>query len=137
MKFLVLHRYPIDLAIGTNPSFPFMLEYLNEKASEITLLSFKGNSKKDYPKIHFKELGFSFDRGNSFDKLTKSFLWLFLAPFVASRLAKKKNVDLIYCDDSIPYYPFFIKLLVGKKRKVCHAAWRFADGIFFCRPRFY
>ena len=118
MNVLVLHRYPIDLAIGTNPSFPYMFELLNEKVEEISFLSFKGNSKKKYQDITFEELNFSFDRSNSFDKTLKSFMWLILAPIAAWNLARKKDLQLIYCDDSFPFYPSIIKLLVGKKCKV-------------------
>lgn len=118
MKVLVLHRYPIDLVIGTNPSFPSMLELLNEKVDEIFFLSFKGNSRTDYPHISFEELCFSFDRSNPFDKTLKSFMWLVLAPIAAWKLARKKNLEFIYCDDSFPFYPSITKLLAGKRCKV-------------------
>ncbi len=136
MNILVLHRYPIDLAIGTNPSFPYMLERLYNFADDVTLISFKGNTKNKFPKIKFKELRFSFDRGNSIDKLFKSILWLFLSPLVARSVAKKNNIDLIYCDDSIPYYPYFIKILVGKKTKVVMRLGDLQTGYFFADQGF-
>lgn len=124
MKVLVLHRYPIDLVIGTNPSFPIMLELLNEKVDEIFFLSFKGNSKEVYPDITFEEVDFSFDRSNSFDKILKSFMWVILAPIATWKLAQRNKFRFIYCDDSFPFYPSIIKLLMKKR---CEVIMRLGD----------
>lgn len=108
-----------------------MMEFLSEKVDEIIFVSFKGNPKTEYPNITFEELSFSFDRGNPLDKLFKSILWLVFAPLSAKKISKKNNLNLIYCDDSIPFYPFFIKLLVRSKCKVIMRLGDLQTGYFF------
>ena len=45
-------------------------------------------------------------------------MWLILAPIATWNLAKRKKFELIYCDDSFPFYPSIIKFLVGGGCKV-------------------
>lgn len=114
----IFHRYPMDLVVGTNPAFPSMLRAIEEKLGTVFFVSFAGNDQARHPGICFRELGMRFNRGNPWDKLIKSLLWILLSPFLARRLVKRDGVRLIYCDDSIPFYAFLIKLFVGRRCKV-------------------
>lgn len=90
-KIVILHRYPADRIKETNAAFP----YLQRKG--IDVLTFK-----------------SFDRLGSFWKFWKSFFWIFYAPM----LVIGKGYDVIYCDDSYPFYPILVKLASPKSKVV-------------------
>lgn len=90
-KIALLHRYPHDQIKETNAAFP----YLRDKG--IDVLTFK-----------------RFDRRGSFRKFWKSVAWIFYAPF----LVMGKNYDVIYCDDSYPFYPALVKLASHRSRVV-------------------
>lgn len=90
-KIAVLHRYPKDMIKETNSSFPYLLE------KGIDVLTFK-----------------SFDRLSHWKKHLKSILWIFYAPF----LVIGKSYDVIYCDDSYPFYPILVKLASPKSKVV-------------------
>ena len=80
MKIALLHRHHKDRIKETNAAFPFL------EAKGIDVLTFK-----------------KFDRtGNKF---WKSILWIFYAPL----LVFGKGYDVIYCDDSMPFYPILVK----------------------------
>lgn len=137
MKVGIFHRYPIDLVIGTNPAFPVIIKSLESNGGEIYFVSFTGNNKAKHKNIRFREIELDFNRESSRDKLLKTLLWILFTPFSARRLVKKDKVRRIYCDDSIPFYAFFIKLFVGRKCKVLmrlgdlQTGYLFADqGIF-------
>lgn len=91
MKIALLHRYPQDQIKSTNAAFP----YLAEKGMDV--LTFK-----------------KFNRLSGFTKFWKSVAWIFYAPF----LVLGKGYDVIYCDDSYPFYPFFVKLISPKSKVV-------------------
>ena len=83
MKIALLHRYPKEMIPETNAAFPYL------EAKGIDVLTFK-----------------KFDRLSNFKKFWKSILWIFYAPF----LVVGKNYDVIYCDDSYPFYPILVKI---------------------------
>ena len=83
-KIALLHRHPADRIKETNAAFP----YLQEKGIEV--LTFK-----------------TFDRLGKWGKFFKSLAWIFYAPW----LVIGKPYDVIYCDDSYPFYPALVKLV--------------------------
>ncbi len=90
-KIALLHRYPKDRIAETNAAFPFL------QSKDIDVLTFK-----------------NFDRLGRFGKFWKSLLWIFYAPL----LVFGKGYDVIYCDDSYPFYPFFVKLVSPKSKVI-------------------
>ena len=90
-KIALLHRYPEHCIKETNASFP----YLQEKG--IDVLTFK-----------------KFDRLSGGMKFWKSLAWVFYAPL----LVLGKGYDVIYCDDSYPFYPALVKLASPRSKIV-------------------
>jgi len=90
-KIALLHRYPADRIQETNAAFP----YLQEKG--IDVLTFK-----------------SFNRISKWRKFFKSMAWIVYAPL----LVAGKGYDVIYCDDSYPFYPALVKLVSPKSKVV-------------------
>lgn len=115
MNIFVIHRYPGSLAVGTNPSLPYFLSNLAEKHN-VTFVSFQEpNHEFKNTKIDHSELPLSFSRSNKFDLYGKSLFFMFFIPFWILHLSLKKKIDLIYCDDSLPFYGFFIRVICWKK----------------------
>lgn len=83
-KIALLHRHPASMIKETNAAFP----YLAEKGIDV---------------LTFKE----FDRTGDFWKFWKSLFWIFWAPL----LVIGKGYDVIYCDDSYPFYPALVKMV--------------------------
>ena len=90
-KIALLHRYPKDEIKPTNAAFPYLV-------------------KKGLDVLTFK----SFNRISNFRKHFKSILWIFWAPC----LVIGKKYDVIYCDDSYPFYPALVKLVSPRSRVV-------------------
>lgn len=90
-RIALLHRYPKNQIKETNAAFPFLEEI------GIEALTFK-----------------KFNRVNGFFKFWKSLFWLIYAPLLVFR----KNYDVIYCDDSYPFYPALVKLASPNSRVV-------------------
>jgi len=86
----VLHRYPKEQIKQTNASFTYFCD-------EFDILTFK-----------------KFARVDDKLKLLKSILWIFYAPL----LVIGKGYDLIYCDDSFPFYALLCKLVSPKSKVV-------------------
>lgn len=91
MKIALLHRYPAHQIKETNAAFPYLFE------NGIDVLGFK-----------------SFNRLNQLEKIFKSILWIFYAPL----LVWGKGYDVIYCDDSFPFYPALVKMVSPKSKIV-------------------
>lgn len=91
MRVALLHRYPKDRIKETNASFGYL------EAKGIHVLTFK-----------------KFDRLSKFGKFWKSLLWVFYAPMLVWR----KGYEVIFCDDSFPFYPLLVKLVCPKSRVV-------------------
>ena len=81
-KIALLHRYPQDRIKETNAAFPYL------QAKGIEVLTFK-----------------TFDRLGRWGKFFKDLAWMLYAP----ALVWRKGYDVIYCDDSFPVYPAFVK----------------------------
>lgn len=90
-KVALLHRYPKHQIKATNAAFP----YLEHKGMDI--LTFK-----------------TFDRLTKKRKFLKSLLWIFYAPL----LVIGKKYDVIYCDDSFPFYSLFVKIVSPRSRVI-------------------
>jgi len=133
MRIAVLHRYPVSQVIGTNASFPSFIRELTRRGHKVVYLTYKNPRKeKRLRRISYRELPFYFRRGNRGDKLIKTILWTFLAPLKSWQMARKDKIEIFYCDDSVPYYGFLTKLLVGKRKVVIRlgdlqSGYNFAD----------
>lgn len=90
-KIALLHRYPADHIKETNASFPYL------QAKGMDVLTFK-----------------KFDRLSGWKKFLKSLAWIFYAPL----LVLGKGYDILYLDDSYPFYPIFVKLASPKSKIV-------------------
>ena len=90
-KVALLHRYPKDRIKETNAAFPYL------EAKGIDVLTFK-----------------KFERLSKYGKFWKSLAWLVKAPM----LVANKHYDVIYCDDSYPFYPALVKLISPKSKVV-------------------
>lgn len=124
-KIALLHRHPEHRIKETNAAFPYL------KAKGLDVLTFR-----DFPRT-----------GNNW-KFIKSILWIFYAPL----LVWGRGYDVIYCDDSYPFYPALVKFFCpeakviirlgdlhlmyyysGLTYKILHffekIAWRMVDGI--------
>ena len=136
MRIAVLHRYPASQVVGTNASFLSFLKELKNRGHKVFYLTYKSPQKEErLSGIFYRELPFYFDRGNRRDKLIKTLLWIFLAPLKSWQIKKKDKIELFYCDDSVPYYGFLTKLLVGKIKVIIRlgdlqSGYKFADQGF-------
>jgi glycosyltransferase involved in cell wall biosynthesis len=88
-KIAWLHRYPEDQIHETNQAFPYLKE-------NVDVISFKKYNRKS--KLH----------------LFKVLLWMVYAPL----RVMWRGYDVIYCDDSIPFYPILIKLVCPRTKLV-------------------
>ncbi len=104
-KIALLHRYPKDRIKETNAAFPYL------EAKGIDVLTFK-----------------TFDRTGKWGKFFKSLAWIFYAPL----LVWGKGYDVIYCDDSYPFYPALVKL-VSPRSKVVIRIGDFHLMYLFCK----
>lgn len=87
----LLHRYPAHRIKETNAAFPYL------QAKGIDVLTFK-----------------SFDRMRKYAQFWKSLLWIVYAPM----LVMGKKYDVIYCDDSYPFYAALVKLASPRSKVV-------------------
>ena len=88
-KIALLHRHTPDQIQETNAAF----RYLKDR---VDVLTFK-----------------TFDRTSKW-KFLKDILWMFYAPM----LVFWKGYDVIYLDDSIPFYPIFVKLASPRSKVI-------------------
>lgn len=88
-KIAILHRFPKDQIKETNAAFPYF--------GEADVLTFK-----------------KFERLHNAYKIAKSIAWIFFAPF----LVLGRGYSVIYCDDSFPFYPAFVKLASPKSKVI-------------------
>lgn len=86
----MLHRHTPEQIQETNAAF----RYLKDK---VDVLTFK-----------------TFDRTSKWKKFFKSLAWIFYAPW----LVIGKPYDVIYCDDSYPFYPALVKLCCPRSKVV-------------------
>ena len=119
-KILILHRYPLKQVVATNASFEEFLEELSRKNYKIFYLTYKDKSgfKKKIKNLIYVNIPLSFDRGNNLDKIVKTAIWTGLAPLYVKYLQNIHKLDLVYCDDSAPYYGFLSKLISPKSKVI-------------------
>ena len=83
---------------------------------KIFFVSFRETEERLYgDAINYREINAYFDRSRPKDKLIKSLWFTLLSPFLIRRLHQKEKIDLVYCDDSLPFYAFLIKKIVKIK----------------------
>ena len=90
-KIALLHRHPVDRIKETNAAFPYL------KSKGIDVLTFK-----------------EFDRTSKWGKFWKSVAWVIYAPM----LVVGRGYDVIYCDDSYPFYHALVKIVSPKSKVV-------------------
>jgi glycosyltransferase involved in cell wall biosynthesis len=119
MRIAVLHRYPPHQVVGTNASFLDLLRELTRREHKVYYISYRDEQKDSkVSAIEHLELPFKFDRGNSRDKTIKTYIWIILVPFFVAFWSWVYRFDLIYCDDSVPFYAFLIKILARSQKVV-------------------
>lgn len=96
MTIAVLHRYPAGEIKGTNPSFDYFLDELKKRGHQPRVITFK-----------------KFNRASNVEKWAKSILFLAAAPLAVLLLRARCRVDLVYCDDSLPFYAWLVKCASG------------------------
>lgn len=132
MKICVIHRYPISVIRETNPSFPLFMKKLFSGGHKVFFISYRERAGKLRNKnILYREIGFTIDRSRTSDKLLKSLLFTLLVPFKVRKLHRKEYLDLVYCDDSFPFYSYLIKVIAKTKTIIrlgdLQTAYMFAD----------
>ena len=132
MKICILHRYPLSEIKETNPSFSLFVDKLLSAGHKVFFVSCrKGEEYFPNKNVIYKELSFKIDRSSPKDKLFKSLLFILAAPFKVCQLCKKEHLDLVYCDDSLPFYGYLIKTIVKTKTIIrlgdLQTAYMFAD----------
>ena len=68
--------------------------------------------------LNYMYLPLRFNRSKNIDSTLKTYLWVLLAPLLTAYVQRKFDIGLIYCDDSVPYYGFIIKLLARRAKVV-------------------
>ena len=133
MRVCVLHRYPISLVRGTNPSFPLFLKKMVARGDEVVFVSFKETEDGfDIDGVEKQELELALNRASALDNLAKSILFVLLTPLIVRRINRKRALGLVYCDDSFPFYAFLVRKLVGVRTIMrlgdLQSAYMFADA---------
>lgn len=98
------------MVVGTNPSFPLFLRKCREYGYDVRFVSFQETHSESRIKgIITHEIKLNFNRANPLDKLLKSLLFLVVTPLIVRRIHRENPLDLVYCDDSFPFYAPLIK----------------------------
>lgn len=114
MKICILHRYPPSEIKGTNPSFLYFLKELAKRNHKVLIVTFSGKINNYGSRdLEFCPLNIKFNRANNIDKWIKSLLFIFISPFKVRNLNLHHTIDIVYCDDSLPFYPFLVKFVSG------------------------
>lgn len=116
MNICVVDRYPISVIRETNPSFSLFMEKLLSGGHKVFFVSCR-KEEGDFPNknVIYKELSFKIDRSSPKDKLFKSLLFILVVSFKIRQVYKKEHLDLVYCDDSLPFYGYLIKVIAKTK----------------------
>lgn len=112
----MVHRYPPNLLISSNFAFTKFIESLVDKA-QVIFVSFLDNDVRcSLPdSVIYKPIPMTFHREKFIDRTFKNMLFLLYVPFYIWKLNITHKFTLIYCDDSLPLYGLFIKLVVDAK----------------------
>lgn len=95
MRICILHRYPANEIKATNASFNHFVSRLFARGHSVDIKTFRKFSR-------FR------------NKWWKSLLWIFYAPLLVAGF----EYDLIYCDDSLPFYAGLVKLVSPRSKVV-------------------
>ncbi|MGE4357061.1 MAG: glycosyltransferase family 4 protein [Candidatus Omnitrophota bacterium] len=136
MNICVLHRYPLTEIKETNPSFPYFLREVINSGHRLFVITFAGRSDNNQIKdFNFCPINFQFNRTNNVDKWIKSLLFILMTPFKVWRLNLCYKFNIIYCDDSLPFYAYLIKVFsrlpVTMRLGDLQTAYLFYDRGFF------
>lgn len=114
MNICILHRYPLSEIKGTNPSLPYFLRELIKGGHKVFVVTFAKRFDK-YPikDFEFYPLNFQFNRAKTIDKWLKSLLFILITPFKVRNLNLRYRFNIVYCDDSLPFYAYLIKIISG------------------------
>jgi glycosyltransferase involved in cell wall biosynthesis len=111
-KIALLHRYPADQIKSTNAAFPYLREHRESSFGMGECGEYRGlvliHPRMDV--LTFK----TFDRLSTWKKFWKSLWWIVYAP----ALVAGRGYDVIYCDDSYPFYPALVKLVSPRSKVV-------------------
>jgi len=105
-KIAILHRYPEEQIPQTNAAFP----YIAYNQDIYWKISDDDDAHKRCDALTFK----TFNRLNQWQRILKSVLWIFYAPM----LVIGRGYDVIYCDDSFPYYSALVKLVSPRSKVI-------------------
>ncbi|MFH1591797.1 MAG: glycosyltransferase family 4 protein [Candidatus Woesearchaeota archaeon] len=113
MRICVLSRSPVSETLGTDASFVRMLEKLSERGHKVHSISYKETKKEreiNIKNVSCEYIPLTMDRGNEFDKLLKTFIWILIVPLiVAYKHFFKNRFDVVHCNDNAPVYWYLIK----------------------------
>ena len=121
MKICVVHRYPLTDILSTNPSFRILLEELCAEGHRVHLVNYRkrggegGEHISSLDSITHSTLGLTYDRSQRLDRILKSILFIFIAPLKVLVKHLRERFDVVYCDDALPVYYFFIKKLTNSR----------------------
>ncbi len=110
-KIAILHRYPPKLVVATNASFLEFLKMISKEVQQVYYVTYREQNMEPIEDVSIVRIPLSFNRWDNFDKVFKTFLWIFGVPIFALLYKKKLGFSAVYCDDSVPYYGFLIKIL--------------------------
>lgn len=106
-KIAFLHRYPEDRIKETNAAAPFII-YGWDIHFDLGPGAVNCWPKKRMDVLTFK----TFPRLSKWAKFFKSLAWIFYAPLMVFG----KGYEVIYCDDSFPFYPALVKMVSPKSK---------------------
>lgn len=115
----ILHRYPLADALATNASITDFLLRMKELGFRLRYISLK-SSDHSHESVFARnlvtyELPIEIQRSNFLLKMIQSsFYYLFLT-IMGIALKMDDDLKLVYCDDSIPFLGFLMKIVTGKK----------------------
>lgn len=121
MKICVVHRYPLMDILSTNPSFQILLEEICAEGHRVHIVNYRKKIDQGDEKIFSlgslisSPIGLTYDRSERLDRILKSLLFIFIAPLRVLVEHLREHFDVIYCDDALPVYYFFIKKLTKSK----------------------
>jgi glycosyltransferase involved in cell wall biosynthesis len=110
-KIAIFHRYPPRLVVATNASFLEFLKRISQEYEQVYYVTYREQNMEPIEGVSIVRIPLSFNRWNNLNKVVYTYLWILGVPWFAFLFKKKLGFSSVYCDDSVPYYGFFIKLL--------------------------
>jgi glycosyltransferase involved in cell wall biosynthesis len=135
-KILILHRYCQEEALSTNASLTSLFKSLIDLDYQVFFTSFSGKNNIGIKGVIYEPINLKLNRGSAYDKVIKSLAWVLLAPYKVFRLSRNYDFDIIYCDDSLPFYPALCKVVSLGKSKVIMRLGDLQTGYLFASRQF-